>query len=157
MEQIISYEVSPAMQDASIRQYFFSVLFGWRRVIPLTLLTLLAIALIASGAASVPAAIVGSVVVVLLILWVKAYFQSLSQGRAGLRLMEHHRIEVRLNEEAVEYRSSTGTRVHRWEKIDRLIETKDFLILMHGKFPILSLPKEFLSPTAAGLIRSKLP
>lgn len=157
MEYRATYEVSRLMQDASIRQYFFSVMLGWRRLVTLSLFSLLAGALIIFDASSGITIFVGSIAVILLTLWVKTYFQVLSQGRTGLHLMEHPNIEVLLADEFVEYRSSTGTRVHRWEKMDRLIETKDFAVLMHGKVPLLSLPKIAFSQEALGFIRCKLP
>ena len=54
------------------------------------------------------------------------------------------------------YRSSTGTREHAWTKIERLVETKDFVILMAGTLPLLSLPKAAFADDALAFLRERI-
>ena len=156
MEFLCRYEVTSAMQDTSVRQYFFTIMLGRRW---LGLMAGLALALIAwqLGAPPWAAAALCAAVLVLVILWIKTYHHVIQQARSGLRLMEHPLVEVSLTDEALEYRSSTGTRRHGWDKIERMRETKDFLIFQHGKIPLLSLPKSALPAEALEWLRQRFP
>lgn len=93
----------------------------------------------------------------LIITWVKAYFQVIAQARAGLKLMNHPKVEISIDESLIEYVSSTGTCRHQWSKIGHFIEAKNFVILMSGSLPLLSLPKACLSIECLSFLRGKLP
>ncbi len=91
----------------------------------------------------------------LIVTWGKAYFQVIAQARAGLRLMENPKVEITLDDSLIEYASSTGTRRHPWEKIEKVEETKDFVILMNGTLPLLSLPKACFSSEVLTFMKEK--
>jgi hypothetical protein len=98
-----------------------------------------------------------SMLLFVIITWVKAYFQIIAQARAGLKLMENPKVEILIDETIVEYVSSTGTRYHQWNRVEYFIEGKNFVILMSGSLPLLSLPKAYLSPECLAFLRGKLP
>jgi hypothetical protein len=70
--------------------------------------------------------------------------------------MEHPRVEVTFSDAGVEYVSSTGVRKHSWDKIEQLKETRGFVIFMHGKLPLLSLPKAPMTPDILSFIHAKV-
>ena len=76
-------------------------------------------------------------------------------GADGFEHGEQPRVEILLDEALIEYVSSTGTRRHQWEKIGEIQETEDFVILVNGKLPLLSLPKACFSSEALTFMKEK--
>lgn len=151
-----TYEITPKLQDDSAKQYFWSILLRPRMGAILAFLALLP-GMIFLEFPYKPW-IVGffsAAVLFLVIVWVRAYFQIIAMARAGLNLMEHPRVEILLDEALIEYVSSTGTRRHQWEKIGEIQETEDFVILVNGKLPLLSLPKACFSSEALTFMKEK--
>ncbi len=150
------YQVDEALNRSSIKQYFWTVLIRPKLPIFLVILAcLIAICLISFPYQEWIALVLGTLVLVLIVSWMKAYFVTQAQGRDGLKLLNHPNIEIEMDEETITYRSSTGTRLHSWSKIDKLIETRDFVILQSGKLPLLILPKLPLSTDALKYLKGK--
>ncbi len=154
MKITVAYVVTPRLQDDSAKQFFWRVLLRPR----------------IGGFMAVFAALLGMIVfdpplkpwvvgffsaalLFLIVTWVKAYFQIIAQGRAGLKLMENRQVEISLDDLLIEHVSSTGTRRYQWEKIERIEETKDFVILMNGKLPLLNLPKACVPTEALAFVK----
>ncbi len=122
------YDVTEQLQDAMASQFFFAVL---RPRLPV--ITVCFAVLAGLGALDLPyrgwiAGYLSAVALLIVVRWTQAFFAGRAQGRAGLKLMEHPRVELTL----------------AWSKIERLMETKDFVVLMVGTPPLLSLPKAAL-------------
>jgi hypothetical protein len=90
----------------------------------------------------------------LMTIWIKAYQMAKAQAVASLSLLEHPKVTITLNDSSIEYESSTGTRRYRWDKISRVQETKDFIVVTAHDVALLGLPKSCLTPEALAYIRS---
>jgi hypothetical protein len=157
MKYTATYEVTAKLQDDSVRQFYWNVLLRPKiGGIFVTLALLLGLIALDFPYKSWVVGFNGALFLFLVIMWAKTYFQILSQARAGLRLMEHPHVEILLDESQVEYVSSTGTRRHPWNKIERIVETSDFMILMYGKIPLLSLPKACFTTEALDFIQERI-
>lgn len=155
------YDVTQKLQDDMMSQFFFYVMLRPKlKPRPLTIIALL----VAVGAMPFLDQkhrlwFIGALVTfyfVVTVAWVKTYFQMRAQGRAGLKVMEHPRVEITLDDEAVHYSSSTGTRRHAWLKIERIEETRDFIVLMTGKLPLMMLPKSPFNSEALTFMRRRV-
>lgn len=152
-----TYDVTSKLQDDSVKQYFWHVMLR-PRIVGVFLVFAMLIAAIFVELPYKPW-IVGffsAMFLFLIITWVKVYFQILHQARAGLRLMEHPKVDISLDDSLIEYASSTGTRRHHWDKIERIEETKDFVILMNGKLTLLSLPKAHFTSEALAFMKERV-
>lgn len=152
-----TYTVTPRLQDDSVKQFFWHVLLRPQIGGLLSMVAVL-LAFIGFDLPYRPWVIgFGSgVLLFACATWCRTYLQIIAQARSGLRLMENPQVVVTLDDSCIEYASSTGTRRHAWDKIERLIATKDFVILMHGKLPLLSLPKACLSSEALAFMQQKM-
>lgn len=156
MKFTATYDVTPRIQDDSVKQYYWHVLLRPRMGGILVVFAVL-IGTIALDPPYKPW-IVGffsATFLFLIISWVKTYLQVIAQARAGLKLMESPKVEISLDDSLIEYESSTGTRRHQWEKIERIEETKDFMILLNGKLPLLMLPKAFFTDEAITFMKER--
>lgn len=152
-----TYTVTAELQEKSVKQYFWRTLIGSRLGGFLIVLALLMFAFTYDY--PYKPWVVGfltSISLLLLAAWTKTYLNILGQAKTGLRLMEHPNVEISLDDTLIEYSSSTGTRRHRWDKIDSVGETRDFLILISGKTPLLSLPKSCFSDEAVCFLRERV-
>ncbi len=156
MSHTLRYTVDEKMNRDSISQYLYAVhLRPKLPVFVLLLLYLTVILFIDFPYRDWLAVGLGVAIVFLIIVWVKTYFAMQAQGRDGLKLLTHPEITITIDEEIVEYASSTGNRRHAWNKIDRFCETRDFLVFHSGKIPLLVLPKAPLTPDALAFIKTK--
>jgi hypothetical protein len=155
------YEVTRELQDDMTRQYYFRVLLRPRVDIIVACLVVTGCLVYLGGLVrDLPffAWIYGficALAFVAVLAWVRAFFALRAQGRAGFKLMEHPRVEVTFDEHQVIYASSTGTRQYSWTKIDRVTETRDFIVLMAGKIPLLILPKSCFSAEALAFLLTR--
>jgi glycerol uptake facilitator-like aquaporin len=151
------YIVTAELQEKSVKQYFWRAMIGPRLGGFLILLGLLMFALTYDYPYKPwVVGFLSSVSLLLIAAWTKTYLNILVQAKTGLRLMEHPNVEIRLDDTMIEYSSSTGIRRHCWDKIDRVGETRDFLILISGKLPLLSLPKSCFSDEAVRFLRERV-
>jgi hypothetical protein len=156
MKFTANYEVTASLQDASVRQFFFSVLLRPRIGAFLAIFAVtLGVIILDPPFKTWVVGFCTALSLLLVVMWVKTYLQVVGQARAGLRLMEHPRVEITMDDSLIEYVSSTGTRRHQWSKIERVEETKDFVILMNGKVPLLSLPKASFSAEALTFLKGR--
>jgi hypothetical protein len=151
-----TYEVTRKLQDDSIKQFY------WQIMLRPQIGAILAVFAVWIGVIALELPyepwVVGffsAMCLFLVVTWVKAYFQMIAQARAGLKLMEYPKVDISIDDSRIEYVSSTGTRRHQWEKIERIEETKDFVILMNGKLPLLSLPKACFCTEALTFMKEK--
>lgn len=152
-----TYIVTAELQEKSVKQYFWRAMIGPRLGGLLILLGLLMFAVTYDYPCKPwVVGFLSSVSLLLIAAWTKMYLNILGQAKTGLRLMEHPNVEISLDGTMIEYSSSTGTRRHRWDKIDRVGETRDFLILISGKTPLLSLPKSCFSYEAERFLRERV-
>ncbi|MES2660681.1 MAG: YcxB family protein [Verrucomicrobiota bacterium] len=156
MKFTATYDVTARIQEDSVKQYYWHVLLrpriGGMLVVFAALLVMIALD---SPYKPWFVGFFTATFLFLIITWVKVYFQIIAQARAGLKLMENPKVEISLDESLIEYESSTGTRRHQWEKIERIEETKDFVVLMNGKLPLLILPKAFFSDEALTFLKER--
>lgn len=155
-----SFEVTPKLQEDSVKQYYWHLLLNPRRTVGMVVLLALLLGTIAtpydSPQKTWAVGFLSAVCIFMVILWAKAYYQFLAQARAGLKLMENPKVEISMYDSLIECASSTGTRRHQWDKIERIEETKDFVILMNGKLPLLSLPKACFSSEALAFMKNRV-
>ncbi len=152
-----TYEVTPRLQDDSVKQFFWHVLLRPQLGGLLSMVAVL-LAFIGFDLPYKPWGIgfCSGLLLFACATWCRTYFQIIAQARAGLKLMENPKVVITLDDACIEYASSTGTRRHAWDKIERCIETKDFVVLMHGKLPLLSLPKASLPSEALAFMQQKI-
>ena len=119
MKFTATYDVTPKLQDDSVKQFYWRVLLRPRIGGILAVLAVL-LGMIVLDPPYKPWVVgfFSAMFFFLIITWVKAYFQIIAQARAGLRLMENPKVEILLDDSVIEYVSSTGTRRHQWEKIE---------------------------------------
>ncbi len=108
-----SYDVSPKLQEDSVRQYYWHALLR-----PRIGLMVVSLALMLCGVALLPqkgwvVGFVSAVIFFMIIASVGAYYRFLSQARAGLKLMENPKVEISMDDSLIEYASSSGTRRHQ--------------------------------------------
>ncbi|MGF1679550.1 MAG: YcxB family protein [Candidatus Methylacidiphilales bacterium] len=156
MKYTATYEVTAKLQDDSMKQFYWHVLLRPRiGGIFAILAVLVGVIFFEPPYKPWVVGFMGALFLLLIVMWAKAYFQILSQARDGLRLMEHPNVEVTLDDSQIEYVSSTGSRRHHWNKIEKIVETTDFIILMNGELPLLSLPKACFTNEALNYIKEK--
>lgn len=144
------------------REFFFGVLLRPRLLRIVACLGLLGVLAVLTSLSGLDVTyrlwtvgFLSAVMVMILLTWIITFFRARAQGRAGFRLIEHPRVEVTLDEQQVLYSSSTGTRQHSWEKIQRIVETKNFVALMAGDVPLLMLPKSCFGTEALSFLRER--
>ncbi|MDR2982261.1 MAG: YcxB family protein [Puniceicoccales bacterium] len=157
MEFSAKYEVTDALQDNSVRQYFWHVLLRPRLIG--FLLLFVALVIILSVDFPYKAWLTGFIAMGFLnpiLMWVKSYFYMMAQGRAKLCVLDHARVEVLINHDCIECITASGSCRYAWDKINRIKKTPDFLILMHGNLPLLSLPTTAFPPEVQSFIQGKV-
>lgn len=156
MKYTATYEVTAKLQDDSVKQFYWHVLLRPRiGGIFAIFAVLVGVIFLEPPCKPWIVGFVGAMFLFLITTWAKAYFHIISQARAGLRLMEHPKVEVILDDSHIEYISSTGSRRHHWNKIEKIVETTDFIVLMNGKLPLLSLPKCCFTSEVLNYIKEK--
>jgi hypothetical protein len=140
-----TYDVDVATKDASIRQMLYAIrlkpkLWGLVVLSICTLLSFLAPDLLGPSIRWEPLVLM----VFVTMLWIKSYYSLISTGRKTMELSSSPSVCLRLSSEEIEFISSNGTRKHSWTKIDRVLETKDFLLVMSGKLCLFCIPKRHL-------------
>ena len=141
----VSYDVDTAMQDASMRQSLYAV-FLKPKLWANTFLFLATIVVFLGGE------VFGSwlkwlflfLISFLTIIWVRAYYSLREFGRKRLQLSGNPETRIKINEKEIEFFSNTETRRYSWDKFDRTIETRDFLLIMSGKISLFCIPLRHL-------------
>ncbi|WP_309396021.1 YcxB family protein [Cerasicoccus maritimus] len=158
MNYSTTYTVSEALQQESLKQYFFKVMLGKRRY-ALVLLVIFSVTLFftPTGFGMVLPVTLSSVTLVCSLMWVKAYFSLLKHGQVQLSLMGDAEVKVELDETELRYQSSVSSRTIPWDKIESMKDIGSFIVLLKGKTPLVSLPKDFFAAEAREFIQAKVP
>lgn len=91
----------------------------------------------------------------LTVMWVKTYFKLQENSMINFRTMNDPLVTLTITREDLEISSSSGSRRIAWNKVDEVAETKDFLIPMIRKLPMMCLPKEHLTTEVFEMIRRR--
>lgn len=145
-----SYQLDEDLVISSTKQTFFSVYLKkkWIGILGFYLLALLLWITPDSPEAQVLGYIVLAVASVLTILWMKSYFAMLSHAKSAFHAQGGGLIEVTIDDEQITLTSPSASRTVKLDKVTKVIETKDFLILMTHKTPVFTPLKKELNPEA---------
>jgi hypothetical protein len=156
MNYTTHYEITPKMQHELIQFYFFRVVFVpriWRIAVTVAMLVFIAIFLPSDPPWNF--AFVALIVLFVAASWVRTYAAVQRLTWSAYEMLDDYRMEVCLDEEGIRYAMKDGTRNFLWNKIRRIVESKDFIALMYGGLPLLYLPKSEFSDEALRFIREK--
>ena len=136
------YRVTEAVQTAAARQMFYAIYLR-KKWIGIVAMAVIGVVLWFQGWS--PAREIGLadmiVAGVLAALWVKTYYQVIGNSRTALRTLSDDQVTLTMGDEGMEMEMADSRRKLLWDKVDRVVETKDFMILMAGRLPVASLPK----------------
>jgi hypothetical protein len=145
MEFRTEYRVTEAVQTAAARQMFHAVYLK-KKWVWMVAMAVIGVVLWFQGWS--PAREIGLadmiVAGVLAVLWVKTYVRVVANARTALRTLSDDLVTLRMGDEGMEMEMADSRRRLLWEKVDRVVETGDFMILVTGRLPVASLPKAAL-------------
>ena len=145
-----TFEITEEIQLKSVKQYFFKVVLGrkWLALlylVPFTLVTFfLSQEAISYG--------MMALIFILSMMWIKSYKAHLSQAMTQYELLDSTKISLSIDREKYIYETSSGRREMMWSKVNRVIETKDFIYALRDKTPVLAVMKSMLSAEAKSVM-----
>lgn len=153
----VSYTITEKMQIDSAKQYFNKCLLGNKiyLIILFPISSILLFLLPLTIADFLPKLFL-IVFFVLVIMWIKTYFVLINQAKVQLKILDSNEVCLEINDDEIIYKSSNGTKNFRWEKIDQIIECKDFIILQKEKLPLINIPKAFVKEAGVNFIKDKV-
>jgi hypothetical protein len=151
------YKVDAAMQDASLRQSLY-VIHIKAKLPAFALLFIFGIVVVIVGPDLNPFIrwLIPGVFVLLILMWLRAYRELIKIGRARLAMSSDPKSILSFDSSAIELKNANETKRYEWSKLERFVETKDFLLLMVGRLSLFCIPKEFLSTEAESYIKEKM-
>lgn len=152
------YTATDVLQKKAAKQLFFTVFLG-RKWIGLGAFWVVAgasVAVVPSSGWTIPC-ILFTAGFILTVMWVKTYFMLLRNSRDYLQMIDDPTMTLKIDDVDLEISASNGSRKTAWSKMDRIVETNDFLIPMIGKIPIICLPKSELTDETAAFVRQVIP
>ncbi len=151
------YKVDTSMQDASLRQSLYAIHIK-AKLPAFALLFIFGIVVVIVGADLNPFIrwLIPCVFVLLILMWLRAYRELIKIGRARLAMSSEPKSILSFDSSAIELRNANETKRYEWIKLERLVETKDFILLMVGKLSLFCIPKEFLTKEAEQYIKEKI-
>ena len=93
-----------------------------------------------------PTGILFGISFMLTVTWVKAYLSLKKQALEILDLSGDPTTKIKIEDDCLEVSSNVGSRRLKWEKINRIEKSKDFLIPMSKSVPLICIPLESLPP-----------
>jgi hypothetical protein len=82
---------------------------------------------------------------ILAITWVKAYFATISNTRSAFNATGGGLMQITIDDNLISLSSPAGSRKIQLDRVTRVLETKDFLILMADKTPVFTPLKKALN------------
>lgn len=140
------YKVTESLQSKAVAQLFFSVYLK-RKWIGVVLLCLAALLSVLAGAA-IGFALTGFLAAlgfVLTWMWVRSYQKLQQQGRAYIEALNGSELSVTLADSGVLIASAAGSQRVAWQQLGGIAESKDFIILLIDRNPLICLPKNILN------------
>lgn len=143
----------------TVRDYFCRVLLREKRTLGVVLLIILTSFVVMGWLAGEPGAIIfGSVVFILLgAAWIKSYMATLEAGRAELRLLDGGAVELMISETGLQFQSPKTNARYSWSDFTSFIETKQSLILLNKRVPVLFFSKENLGEEPLEVVKTRVP
>jgi hypothetical protein len=93
----------------------------------------------------VPFAVFGSLTFIIITMWIKTYKALQDNAKSYLRTISDPRTTLVIDDQEMEISNSNGMRRITWDTVDRFVSTKDFVIPIAGKVPLICLPKAELN------------
>ena len=158
MEFETQYPVTDALQRTAAKQLFFSVMLKkkWIGILAFWIAAGLSLFTVSELGWAL-AGILLAVSFVLTVMWVKTYFMFQKQANDYLKTIDDPLTTLRINKEEFDISNCNGNKRITWNKIDRISETKDFLVPFIGKVPLICLPKDRLSREVSDFLREFRP
>ncbi len=150
------YTLTPELQHATIKQMFFVVLLKkrWWGIAGLWLLAGASFLVVGVITWAMPA-LLCAIAFMQTALWLKAYFHAQKQARGMLAGLEDPRVILKFDDAAVVFSGSNGSKRFKWKEFDLGLESEDFIFLLVGKAPVLSLPKAHLDEPVRQWLRQR--
>ena len=150
-----TYELTPAEEKAVARQYFKHI--HWPRT-AITLVLLLVMALLICGGRNPIWTWVGGFFfgyTGLLLVSLGAQWRQINRiTRTPAEQKRDGRVEVQIDDTEITYKSDRSNSHFNWVVFEKVIETRDFLILVSRGLPCIPLPKRCYSAPEQLLIKS---
>lgn len=153
----IEYPVDAAMQDASMRQGLLSIHVA-PKLPAFGFICVLAVYVAFTGAGLHPIVrwLLPVACVVIVLMWLRAYLDLRAMGRKRLSLSSNPLAHLGFDEKAITTRTANETKTYEWERLERVVESRDFLFLMSGKASVFCIPKSVISREAGRYIRERM-
>jgi len=154
MEFETQYPVDEALQSEAAKELFFSVMLKKKWIG-------IAVFWIASGLSFMvvpemgwaPTGVLLAVSFVLTSMWIKTYLMIQKSSKEYLRTIDDPLTTLKISREEMDISNSNGSKRIKWEKVERIEETKSFFVPMIGKAPLICLPKEKLTSEVLDFLR----
>ncbi|MDA3823973.1 MAG: YcxB family protein [Bacteroidales bacterium] len=155
-----TYLVTEDLIISSVKQTFFKVYLKKKWIIILCFYLLSALGFIFAEEPkefdyTVSFAVLAFALLMSLI-WVKSYFSSLSNARSAFKLSGEGLMDMCIDGATITITSNAGSRKVDLGKITKVIETKDYLVLMLDKLPIFTPLKRELSDEAISYLKASI-
>lgn len=149
------YLITPEMQRASVRDYFFKLVLRkrWINLIFLVALGAACLKFDDGWIRNYGYAVLG-ISIFLIISWVKTYYAYIRMADSHYEMLNNGNITLGLNDEGVHYRSANGDKFFSWEKFNDVKESKSYIWLLRGKIPIVVIPKSEIDNEGLTMMRT---
>lgn len=157
MKYEAEYEVDSAMQDASLRQSLVAIHLAPKFPM-LLLLVILAVCVVFTGTLLNPFVrwLLPVVCVIIALTWFRAYREAISIGRKRLSLSERPITRISFDDREISSQNANEKKIYEWRKLERVIETRDFLFIMAGKMSLFCIPKRVINSEVEAYIKEKI-
>jgi hypothetical protein len=152
-----TYVVDEQMQMRSVRQ-MFGVTLGARLLILMALSVLacvLAMLLPRTFVSGLYIGLVIGMVLATLIVAVQVLRTYRRMGRDFLSLDDDHTIKIVMDEEAIDIRQVAASRRIPWNRVTKVLNTRDFVMLLHGTVLLAMLSKPHLGEEGQAFLRQR--
>lgn len=102
----------------------------------------------------IPSAVLAAFAVALIILWVKSYIVLVKQSQEYLKTVDGNENHLVVDEEGFEISNSNSSKKIKWEKIDGIAESEDFVMPLNGKFALICIPKAIIGDETSEFFRT---
>ncbi len=157
MKYEVEYPVDEKMQDASMRQSILAIYLAPKLPV-FGLLCVFGLCVVLVGADMHPIIrwLLPFACLIILLTWLRAYQELRAMGRKRLSMSARPLTYLSFDESEISARSANETKRYEWTKLERMVETRDFLFLLSGKMSLFCIPKSVIAREAAHYIREKM-